>query len=140
MGEPVNTQVIKERLDAAKGARMKMWLEMCAHCGLCAESCFFYQAHDKDPTYMPSYKVIKTLGELYKKKGEVSREFLEETSGDRMGQVHRLQKVLDVLPIRYRYRHNVCYGSRDSATPREPIRKDSSERWTTTGLRATRWP
>ncbi len=79
MGEPVNTEVIKERLDAAKGARMKMWLELCAHCGLCAESCFFYLAHDKDPTYMPSYKVIKTLGEMYKKKGKVTREFLEET-------------------------------------------------------------
>jgi Fe-S oxidoreductase len=78
MGEPVNTEVIKERLDAIKGGRMKMWLEMCAHCGLCAESCFFYLAHDKDPTYMPSYKIIKTLGELYKRKGEVSREFLEE--------------------------------------------------------------
>jgi Fe-S oxidoreductase len=78
MGDPVNTEVIKERLDAAKGARMKMWLELCAHCGLCAESCFFYLAHDKDPTYMPSYKVMKTLGEMYKKKGKVSREFLEE--------------------------------------------------------------
>jgi ferredoxin len=78
MAEAVNTQVIKERLEAIKGARMKMWLSLCAHCGLCAESCFFYLAHDRDPSYMPSYKVIKTLGELYKRKGEVDRAFLEE--------------------------------------------------------------
>jgi Fe-S oxidoreductase len=79
MSEAVDIEVIKQKLDAAKGARMKMWLELCAHCGLCAESCLFYLAHDKDPTYMPSYKAIKTLGELYKRKGNVDRAFLEET-------------------------------------------------------------
>jgi Fe-S oxidoreductase len=78
MGEPVNVEQIREKLGAAKGARMKMWLDMCAHCGLCAESCFFYLAHDRDPSYMPSYKVIKTLGEMYKRKGNVDRAFLEE--------------------------------------------------------------
>ncbi len=76
--KPVDTGVIKQRLDALKGARIKVWLDLCAHCGLCADSCFFYLAHDKDPTYMPSYKVIKTLGEMYKKKGNVDRSFLEE--------------------------------------------------------------
>lgn len=78
MTDAVNVDVIKQRLDAVKGGRMKMWLEICAHCGLCAESCFFYLAHDKDPTYMPSYKVTKTLGELYKRKGNVDRAFLQE--------------------------------------------------------------
>jgi len=79
MAEAVDIEVIKQRLDAVKGGRMKMWLELCAHCGLCAESCFFYLAHDRDPAYMPSYKVMKTLGELYKRKGNVDRAFLEET-------------------------------------------------------------
>ena len=78
MAEEVKTDVIKQRLDALRGARFKVWLDLCAHCGLCAESCFFYLAHDKDPKYMPSYKVIKTLGEMYKKKGNVDRAFLEE--------------------------------------------------------------
>jgi Fe-S oxidoreductase len=78
MSEAVDQELIKQKLDGAKGARMKMWLDMCAHCGLCAKSCFFYLAHDKDPAYMPSYKVIQTLGELYKKKGKVDRAFLEE--------------------------------------------------------------
>lgn len=76
--QTVDTKVIKERLDLLKGGRFKMWLEICAHCGLCADSCFFYLAHDKDPKYMPSHKVMKTLGELYDKKGEVDRATLKE--------------------------------------------------------------
>ena len=79
MTDTVDTKAIKKQLDAAMGARMKMWLDLCAHCGLCAESCLFYLANDKDPTFMPSYKVITTLGEMIRRKGNVSREFLEET-------------------------------------------------------------
>jgi Fe-S oxidoreductase len=79
MAEPaVNTKLIKERLATLKGGRFKAWLEICAHCAYCADSCFFYTAHNKDPKYMPAYKVMQTLGKLYKKKGEVSREELEE--------------------------------------------------------------
>jgi len=78
VSETVNVEVIRQKLEAAKGARMKLWLEMCAHCGLCADSCFFYLAHDNDPTYMPSYKVVQTLGEMYRRKGNVDRKFLEE--------------------------------------------------------------
>jgi len=74
----VNTELIKERLAFLKGGRFKAWLELCAHCGYCAESCFYYTAHNKDPKYTPAYKFINTLGKLYKKKGEVSRAELEE--------------------------------------------------------------
>nr|HID58489.1 (Fe-S)-binding protein [Desulfobacterales bacterium] len=74
----VDTEFIKETLKALKGARFKAWLQICAHCGLCADSCLFYLAHDKDPKYMPSYKVAKTLGKLYKRKGKVDRGTLEE--------------------------------------------------------------
>ena len=73
----VDTNVIKERLMALKGGRFKAWLQICAHCGWCADSCFFYLAHDKDPKYMPAYKLIKTLGELYKKGGNVDMAELE---------------------------------------------------------------
>lgn len=74
----VDTNVIRERLSALKGGRFKTWLQICAHCGYCADSCFFYTAHDKDPKYMPAYKVMKTLGKLYKKNGQVDRAELEE--------------------------------------------------------------
>jgi Fe-S oxidoreductase len=75
---PVEVGKIKGILDVNNGARMKSWLGVCAHCGFCADSCFFYLAHDKDPTMSPAYKVKTTLGELYKRKGEVDREFLRE--------------------------------------------------------------
>jgi Fe-S oxidoreductase len=35
-------------------------------------------SHDKDPRYMPSYKVVRSLGRLYKKRGRVNRAQLEE--------------------------------------------------------------
>jgi Fe-S oxidoreductase len=74
----VDTKIIKEKLGALKGGRFKEWLKMCAHCGYCADSCFYYQAHNKDPKFMPAYKLISALGKLYKKNGEISRSELEE--------------------------------------------------------------
>jgi Fe-S oxidoreductase len=78
MAEPVNIKLIKERLAFLKGGRFKAWLEICAHCAYCSDSCFFYTAHNKDPKYMPAYKVKETLGKLYKKKGEVTYKELED--------------------------------------------------------------
>ncbi len=77
---PVDTEQIKRMLEKKKG-KMKRLLSHCVRCTLCAESCFLYMAHDKDPQYMPSYKVIHTLGKLYKKRGRVDRHFLEKIKG-----------------------------------------------------------
>ncbi len=82
MAEPaVDTKLIKERLTFLKGGRFKTWLEICAHCAYCSDSCFFYKANNKDPKYMPAYKIMQTLGKLYKKKGEVTRDDLEVMAG-----------------------------------------------------------
>ena len=78
--EPVDVKKMKEMLNRKKG-RMKRYLSYCAHCSLCAESCFLYMAHHKDPQYMPSYKAIHSLGKLYKKKGKVDRKLLTEMKG-----------------------------------------------------------
>ncbi len=75
--KPVDVKQIWEMLKQKKG-RMKLCLSTCAGCTLCAESCFRFQNNDGDPRYMPSYKVLKSLGILYKKKGKVSRAQLEE--------------------------------------------------------------
>jgi len=75
--QPVNQKQIKEMLDKHR-AKMKLQLSHCVHCTLCAESCFLFNAHDKDPQYMPSYKVINSLGKLYRKRGKVDRAFLEK--------------------------------------------------------------
>ncbi len=70
-----------KRLLNLKKAEMKKYLSHCAHCSICAESCFLYMAHNKDPQYMPSYKAINSLGKLYKKRGNVDRKFLENIKG-----------------------------------------------------------
>lgn len=74
----VDTKRIKELLNAGDGARIRTWLSICSRCGLCAESCFFYLAGGKNPRLSPAYKVKATLGEMYKRKGNVNREFLRK--------------------------------------------------------------
>ena len=74
---PIDLNQIREMLALKKG-RMKVCLSACAGCTLCAESCFLFRSHDGDPRYMPSYKVLNSLGTLYRKRGKVSRVQLEQ--------------------------------------------------------------
>ena len=76
----VDTKKIKALLNRRKG-KMKRFLSYCAHCSLCAESCFLYMKYKTDPKYIPSYKVIHSLGRLYKKRGKVDWKFLNEIKG-----------------------------------------------------------
>ena len=69
---------IRAILAANNGARVRTWLSICSRCGLCAESCFVYLGNDRDPKLSPAYKFKNTLGELYRRKGKVSRSFLEK--------------------------------------------------------------
>jgi Fe-S oxidoreductase len=73
----LNTKKIREMLDANNGARIRTWLNICASCGLCAESCFVYLGNDRDPKLSPAYKFRHTLGEMYRRKGKVDEAFLE---------------------------------------------------------------
>ncbi|WP_243545324.1 sulfate respiration complex iron-sulfur protein HmcF [Pseudodesulfovibrio tunisiensis] len=57
-------------------SRTKTWLDMCAHCGLCADACFLYEVNGKDPRQVPAYKIQSTLGEIVKRNGEVDNEFM----------------------------------------------------------------
>lgn len=66
------------RMLAQHADKMKTALRVCAHCSLCAESCFLYHVHEGDPRYMPSHKFINSIGKLYKKKGKIDREEFEE--------------------------------------------------------------
>jgi Fe-S oxidoreductase len=76
----VNTNQIRSMLNHRKG-KMKRLLSHCVHCSICAESCFLYMAHGKDPQYMPSYKMLNSLGKLYSKRGRVTRETLDQMKG-----------------------------------------------------------
>lgn len=76
--KPVDTNKVKEILQTNHGARIRTWLSICSRCGLCAESCFFYLANDRDPRLSPAYKFKNSLGLMYKKRGNVDREFLRQ--------------------------------------------------------------
>ena len=65
----INPELYKKTADEKMNARLKMWLEMCAHCGLCADACHFYLANDRDPKMMPAYKAKKVLEAIKKKNG-----------------------------------------------------------------------
>jgi Fe-S oxidoreductase len=73
----VNSDEIRAILDEKK-AKMTLSLKACAHCSFCAESCFLFMGHNKDPKYMPSYKFLNSVGVLYKKKGNVDKQDLGE--------------------------------------------------------------
>ena len=73
-------QVINSVLKAETGARLKTYVDICVHCGLCSEACHFYLSHDKDPQYSPAGKVKQTIWEILNKKGKVDAEFIKRAS------------------------------------------------------------
>ncbi len=64
---------IRNILDKKKDM-IKLSLSACAHCSICADSCFQFNSNKKDPTYSPAYKAINSIGRIYKKKGKLSDE------------------------------------------------------------------
>jgi Fe-S oxidoreductase len=64
-----------ERINRIIGRRREMIqlsLQACAHCSLCAESCFKYRQSGGDPTYTPSYKAINSVGTLLRRRGKLT--------------------------------------------------------------------
>ncbi|MFZ4615096.1 MAG: 4Fe-4S dicluster domain-containing protein [Rectinemataceae bacterium] len=61
-------------LDLVRRRRKLVTLSLgaCAHCALCAQSCFKYRNSGQDPTYTPSYKAINTIGKIVKRRGRLS--------------------------------------------------------------------
>ena len=72
----VDVEKLQASLKATLKSRLKTWLEMCAHCGLCADACFLYEVNDRAPEQVPADKIQATLGEIVKQNGEVTTEFL----------------------------------------------------------------
>ncbi len=70
--------VVLHVLNKETAARLKVYIETCVHCGLCAEACHTYLSRDKDPLFSPVAKVKNTLWELVKKKGKVSPQRLRD--------------------------------------------------------------
>ncbi len=72
----VDTDLLWKTIQNTCKSRMRTWLEICAHCGLCADSCFLYLCNDRDPKQVPAYKIQSTLGEIVKRKGKVDNAFM----------------------------------------------------------------
>jgi len=72
--------VINRVLAEETGARLKLYVETCVHCGLCSEACHYFLSHDRDPLYSPAGKVKRTLWVMMKKKGKVGPEFIKKAS------------------------------------------------------------
>ena len=70
-------QVVTQVLKGETGARLKVYVDTCVHCGLCSEACHYYLSHDNDPHFSPAGKVKQTIWEMMKKKGKVSPEFIK---------------------------------------------------------------
>jgi Fe-S oxidoreductase len=77
MTEPINPTAVMDYLKPRMGARFKTWVEICTHCGMCADTCHYYLANDKDPKMIPAYKV-RFLKEILKRKGRVDKDFLQQ--------------------------------------------------------------
>ncbi|WP_207261569.1 sulfate respiration complex iron-sulfur protein HmcF [Desulfovibrio sp. Huiquan2017] len=73
----VDTDKLWSTIQKTMKSRTKTWLDICAHCGLCAESCFLYQVNGRVPEQVPSYKIQSTLGVMVKKKGKVDNAFMQ---------------------------------------------------------------
>ncbi|MBW2017000.1 MAG: (Fe-S)-binding protein [Deltaproteobacteria bacterium] len=77
MSEEISAKKIMDFLKPRMNARFKTWLNICAHCALCADTCHFYLANDRDPKMIPAYKVT-FLKDILRKKGKVDREYLQK--------------------------------------------------------------
>lgn len=73
----VNSDALWALIQKSCKSRIRTWLEICAHCGMCADSCFYYLANNKDPEQVPSYKIQSTLGELIRRKAKVDNAFMQ---------------------------------------------------------------
>ncbi|MDR3176406.1 MAG: (Fe-S)-binding protein [Desulfovibrio sp.] len=72
----VDTQKLRDALRRTCASRTLTWLEICARCGMCAESCFLYMVNDRDPEQVPAFKIQSTLGEIVRRKGNVDNSFM----------------------------------------------------------------
>ncbi len=82
----VDQTALGEELRKTCKSRTRTWLDICAHCGMCAESCFFYHTNNRDPKQIPSYKISSTLGEMLRRNGRVDNKFMRHCMDVAWGQ------------------------------------------------------
>lgn len=73
----VDSRLLWDTISKTCKSRIRTWLKICAHCGMCADSCFLYRINDRDPKQVPAYKIHSTLGEMLRRKGKVDNAFMQ---------------------------------------------------------------
>ena len=73
-------RAINQVIKGETGARLKVYVDTCVHCGLCSDACHYFLSHDRDPSYAPVAKVKQTMWEILKNKGRVSPEAIKKIS------------------------------------------------------------
>lgn len=73
-------KTINQVLASETGARLKVYVDTCVHCGLCSEACHYYLSRDNNPVFSPAGKVKQTLWEIVEKKGKVSVDFIRRAA------------------------------------------------------------
>ncbi|MCA1943854.1 MAG: (Fe-S)-binding protein [Desulfovibrio sp.] len=73
----VDADKLAATLQKTLKSRLRTWLNICAKCGMCAESCFLYRIHNRDPKQVPAYKIQSTLGEIVRRNGKVDNKFMQ---------------------------------------------------------------
>ncbi|MCP3926305.1 MAG: (Fe-S)-binding protein [Desulfobacterales bacterium] len=68
--------VINQVLKNETGARLKLYIDTCMRCSLCADACSFFLSNDRAPEFSPAGKVKQTLHEMIRLKGKVSKDTL----------------------------------------------------------------
>ena len=66
------------RIVDSRKEMIRLSLQACAHCSLCADSCFKFRNSGGDPTYTPSYKAINSIGRISRKRGRLSDQEYED--------------------------------------------------------------
>jgi Fe-S oxidoreductase len=72
--------VIRRVLEKESAARLKVYVETCVRCGLCAEGCHTFLSRDRDPDFAPVAKVKDTLWVMVRERGRVTPEFLRKAA------------------------------------------------------------
>ncbi len=73
-------QVVNSVLETETGARLKVYVDTCVHCGLCSEACHFFLSNDRNPAFSPAGKIKQTLWEIVRKKGKVDPSFIRKAA------------------------------------------------------------
>lgn len=96
--ENINSESIKKALsiiDCRNDGKLLSHLNSCVHCGLCAESCIYYQAF-REGKYIPSHKV-ELVSSVYKRYNTFIGKYLPSLVSARDLDEKTLEEMTDLL-------------------------------------------